>query len=31
MVFNREIAAMNDPWGDERRALEGIRNRLAPP
>jgi para-nitrobenzyl esterase len=29
MVFNREIAAMNDPWGDERRALEGIRNRLA--
>ena len=29
MVFNREIAAMNDPWGEERRALEGIRNRLA--
>ena len=25
MVFNREAVAMNDPWGDERRALAGLR------
>jgi len=25
MVFNREAAAMNDPWGDERRALAALR------
>ena len=25
MVFNREVVAMNDPWGDERRALAGVR------
>ena len=27
MVFDVETRAVNDPWGDERRALEGIRNR----
>jgi para-nitrobenzyl esterase len=25
MVFNRDVVAMNDPWGDERRALAGVR------
>jgi para-nitrobenzyl esterase len=25
MVFNREAVGMNDPWGDERRALAGLR------
>jgi para-nitrobenzyl esterase len=25
MVFNREIAARNDPWGDQRRALASLR------
>jgi para-nitrobenzyl esterase len=25
MVFDREIAALNDPWGDERRALAAAR------
>ncbi len=27
MVFNREIRAVNDPWGEERRALAAIRAR----
>src|SRR5262245_51380254 len=25
MVFNREIAAVNDPWGEERRAMAAAR------
>ena len=25
MVFNRDVVAMNDPWGNERRALAGLR------
>jgi para-nitrobenzyl esterase len=25
MVFNRDTVAMNDPWGEERRALAGAR------
>jgi para-nitrobenzyl esterase len=25
MVFNREVVATNDPWGEERRALAALR------
>jgi hypothetical protein len=30
MVFNVETSVVDDPFGDERRAMEAIRERRAP-